>query len=179
MSETIIFLDFDGPLSNPRVTLFSGDDDAFDPLAVTTFNNICALTGARIVCTSTRAFARSSDDRADACARFAKAGLDLKHLHQDWSCYYDDHRKRADHIRAWLAEHPEVSRYAVIDDEDAGTLNLIRVSDMNGLQVEDYEKLGVLVGFDVAALLNFTRARRKEQEKAGPGASGPLQIKPL
>lgn len=132
----VIFLDFDGPLSNHRVTFATGDMKAFDPVTVAMLNKICELTEAKIVCTSTRAPLNNPDSHGNTIRRFTEARLNLGHLHEDWSCRYDN-RPREGHITKWLAEHPEVTEYVAVDDRPCAVKNLIRVDPYNGLTVQD------------------------------------------
>jgi hypothetical protein len=157
MSEKIIFLDFDGPLSNPRVVLYGGYDNALDPVAVTALNNVCSYTGAKIVCTSTRTAPHSAENYAETQALLEAAGLDLRHLHQDWSCFYDMDSPRKTHIKKWLHAHPQVKHYAIIDDEAVGMKNMIRVGDMDGLQIRHFEKLARLLDFRLCDVFNHAR----------------------
>jgi HAD domain in Swiss Army Knife RNA repair proteins len=103
----VIFLDIDGVLNckntlNPRRLPY-----IIDPSLLGRFNRLIALTDANVVLSSTW--------------RYDPAGLfSAKH----WGVPFIDvisdmpQRPRRDEIIAWLKAHPDVERYAVIDDED-------------------------------------------------------------
>lgn len=162
MSEKIIFLDFDGPLSNPRVILYAGHDNAIDPVAIGALNNLCEATGIKIVCTSTRTIPGNQENFEETVAMLALAGLNPEHLHKDWSCFYDMVTPRKAHICQWLSEHPEVTHYAIIDDEAVGLPHMVRVTEMDGLQVRHFEKLAKLLDFKLIDV--FNRARQKAHD---------------
>ena len=106
MTKTI-FLDIDGVLNcrrtpNPRSLPY-----VVDPVLLGRFHQLVAETGAQVVLSSTW--------------RYDPAGLfRARHHHVPFIDTIPDmpHRPRRDEILAWLDRHPEVTRYAVIDDED-------------------------------------------------------------
>ena len=153
----IIFLDFDGPLSNARTVLALGDEGFFDPVAVQALNHICAASGARVVCTSTRTHPDWEEGFIKAVRFFDVAGLDLKYLHPDWSCCTDLDMPRKDHIRQWLKHHPEVTHYAIVDDEKVGLRCTVRVSQIDGMNHNDFEKIAACLDIDLCAAFNEAR----------------------
>ena len=159
MNTKIIFLDFDGPLSNPRIILSLGDDNEFDPVAVGALNNLCEATGVKIVCSSTRTMAGNDKNFQKTRALLTSAGLDPCHLHEDWCCFYSMNTSRKTHISQWLAKHPEVTHYAIVDDERVRLPNLVRVTEMDGLLVRHFEKLAKILDFNVMDI--FNKAREK------------------
>ena len=162
MTNKIIFLDFDGPLSNARVTLSYGDDDYMDPVALGALNNICEASGTKIVCTSTRAVVFSGH-REDCLWRFKQAGLDISHVHHDWSCNDDNGGNRYQQIETWLKQHPGVTHYAVVDDENVRNINgrnhpkLVKTSMYDGISFKDYEKIARLLDFRLTKAFNKAR----------------------
>ena len=156
-AHKVIFLDFDGPLSNPRVILYGGHDNAVDPVAVTALNNLCAATGVKIVCSST--IPGHQGNFEETVAMLAAAGLDPQHLHEDWSCFYDTERPRKAHIKQWLSQHPEVTHYAIIDDEPVGLPGVVRVTEMDGMQVKHFERLASLLDFNLTDVFNHAREK--------------------
>ena len=166
MTSNIIFLDFDGPLSNARVALQTGmmywD---FDPVTIGVLNNICDVSGAKIVCTSTRA-GRTPENYKTVCDFFEKAGLDLHNLHEDWSCQYGLQFSREEHIRKWLANHPEVARYSIVDDEDVKLPNLVKVDANDGLLTDHFRAVAGHVGCTLGDV--YKRASQKWEQARNP-----------
>jgi hypothetical protein len=160
--EKVIFLDFDGPISNPRSILCTGSETPFDPIAVGALSNLCEATGVKIVCSSTRTFASSQRSREETEALLTAAGFDLKHLHPDWSCFYDSGTSRRTHIKQWLAKHPEITHYAIIDDENVKLPNLVRVTERDGLLMRHFEQLARILDFPIIDI--FKTARQKYHE---------------
>jgi len=111
MTEKVILLDFDGPLSNPRVVLFGGNDLEIDPVTATALNHVCTVANAKVACTSTRTNPYSEKNRVDTLAMLEAAGLEPRHIHEDWSCFYDMESPRSTHIKKWLKAHPEVTHF--------------------------------------------------------------------
>lgn len=165
MSATkIIFLDFDGPLSNLLVALGNGSMHAFDPVTIRALNTLCAFSGAKIVCTSTRAQTWMPEKRDMAVAHFEKGGLDLKHIHTDWSCRYET-GSRKEHILQWLAEHPEVTHTVIVDDFAVDLPNLVLVSPYDGLNLQHFVQIAAALDIDLTAALNW--AKDNNPENAG------------
>ena len=162
MCEKIIFLDFDGPLTNARVILGSGDEYGFDPVAVQAPNNICATTGIRIVCSSSRTHASSESNRQETMALFASHGFDVSHFHDDWSCSRGIRSKRKADIQEWLKKHPEVTHYAIVDDDAVRMPNLIRVNEAEGMLLRHFSKMAKILDFNLAAV--FARAHENHYE---------------
>jgi hypothetical protein len=102
-----IFLDIDGVLNcrrtpNPRSLPY-----VVDPVLLVRFRELVAETGAQVVLSSTW--------------RYDPAGLfGARHHHVPFIDTIPDtpHQPRRDEIRTWLDRHPEVTRHAVLDDED-------------------------------------------------------------
>lgn len=161
----IIFLDFDGPLSNHRTALATGDMKAFDPQTIAIVNVICELSGARIVCTSTRAPASDPVGKDRIMRRFAGASLDLNHIHEDWSCRYDN-GPRENHIACWLSRHPEVVQSVTVDDKPVKVSGLVLVDRYNGLTVQNAIQIMEALGVDPQAV--FDRIARQSSGSEDP-----------
>ncbi|MDB5490284.1 MAG: hypothetical protein JWO78_133 [Micavibrio sp.] len=132
----IIFLDFDGPLCNHRVTAATGSMEAFDQYAIAVLRKVCDLSGAKIVCTSTRAPLYEGGRKDIVAQWFADAGMGAEYLHPDWSCRYDNTKGgRREHIARWLTEHPDCSirDTVTIDDNFVDVPNLVQVNRYDGL----------------------------------------------
>lgn len=116
----VLFLDLDGVLNSEAywarrkghgVTLVSSRGQMIDPQAVTHLNRIVETTGCLVVLSSSWRLQRGALlDVGDWLrqAGFVGALYDLTPRTPD---------TRGGQIAAWLAQHPEVARYAILDDE--------------------------------------------------------------
>ena len=108
----VLFLDVDGVLNSAKWFASQGpmSPTEVDPRAVRRVQRIIAKTGARIVLSSSW---RGSTELEE---KLRVAGVpidDVTPRHRD--------RSRGYEIAAWLAAHPDVSNYAILDDDaDAG-----------------------------------------------------------
>jgi hypothetical protein len=120
----VIFLDIDGVLNskktpNPRKLPY-----IVDPKLLQRLERLLQRTGAKVVLTSTW--------RYDPAGLFAAT---------HWGIPFIDavpdmpHRPRRDEILAWLKDHAEVHRFAVLDDDDdeLDALPLFQPSASSGL----------------------------------------------
>ena len=123
----VIFLDIDGVLNcdktpNPRKLPY-----VVDKKLLTRLGKLLDRTGAKVVLTSTW--------RIDPVGLFA-----AKHWHVPFMDAAPDmpKRPRREEILTWLKQHPKVSRYVVIDDEDDGLddLPLFQPSRKTGITPE-------------------------------------------
>lgn len=111
----VLFLDVDGVLNS--MTWFASQPPTavteVDPAAVRRIQRIVERTGARVVLSSSW---RGSDDHpGELEAKLVGAGVPI----HGRTPRLEGHR--GDEIRAWLAVHPEVTAFAIIDDDsDAG-----------------------------------------------------------
>lgn len=103
----VIFLDIDGVLNckktpNPRKFPY-----IVDPKLLRRFDRLLKRTGAKVVLSSTW--------RLDPAGLFS-----AKHLGVPFSDVCPDMpgSPRCDEVEAWLSRHPQVMRFAIIDDED-------------------------------------------------------------
>jgi hypothetical protein len=103
----VIFLDIDGVLNCDRTPNPRKFPYVIDPTLLTRFNKLLERTGAKVVLLSSW---RLDPIGLLAAQHFGLAFIDVS----------PDMPKKArrDEILAWLAQHPQVRRYAVIDDED-------------------------------------------------------------
>ena len=116
-----LFLDIDGVL-NSRATFRKHGSYCIDPVLLGRFNRLIEATNAHVVLAST--WRLYEEMRCDVLA----AGI----LFQ--SCTPDlPTQTRADEITAWLKDHPEIKRYAVLDDEPVPGHPLFRTSSRYGL----------------------------------------------
>jgi len=123
----VIFLDIDGVLNceatpNPRKFPYIVDDGLLD-----LFKRLVKASGAMVVLTSSW--------RIDPVGRLAAEfhGVPFQDVCPDLP-----DAPRCDELLAWLREHPEISRYCVIDDEDdcLDELPLFQPSAKTGLTPE-------------------------------------------
>jgi hypothetical protein len=110
MSESVIFLDFDGVI---RVVVEGGwvapDQADFCQGRMKMLGDVCRQTGARIVVISDW---RNLENRNEIEAHLSP--YLCQHLHPDWATPICGHRWNE--VDRWLAEHTEVTRYAILDD---------------------------------------------------------------
>lgn len=151
----VLFLDIDGVLNSRRTCeafggpLTGGFPHAFDEKNMTLFDHaaiglirkLCEKTDASIVLSSSWRIIHSVHD----CAN----GLDLPIFDRtpilNWSG-----RTRGDEIAAWLADHPEVTRYAIVDDDSDMLAEqkqyFVQTAFQEGLTWANYEALQCLLG---------------------------------
>ncbi|CAO4181449.1 hypothetical protein EEDFHM_03924 [Methylorubrum populi] len=144
----ILFLDVDGVL-NTHAGWRAGHDGlrSLDPGPVARLNGLCARTGCRVVVSSTW---RGGPYRGpDGCrARLRALGVRVR-FHRDWRTGRDRSRIRGREIAAWLAAHPEVTAYAIVDD-DGDMLpdqmpRLVQTGYELGLEAAHAERLAALL----------------------------------
>jgi hypothetical protein len=156
----IIFLDFDGPLSSFRNTI-ADDLLTFDPVAIRFLNTICNITGAKIVCTSTRSALHSPELHEEAKQLFHDAGIDLNHIHDEWSVNVTNCNNRKQNILDFLKQHPEVKQYVIIDDEHVDFPYLVHVCENEGILSDHMYQICEVLDIKVRDLLQFNQTKRK------------------
>jgi hypothetical protein len=151
----VLFLDIDGVLNSRRTCeAFGGpltggfphgfdtkNMALFDHAAIGLIRRLCETTDASIVLSSSWRIIHSVHD----CAN----GLDLPIFDRTPSLNWHG-RVRGDEIAAWLADHPEVERYAIVDD-DADMLQdqkpfFVQTDFQEGLTWANYESLQCILG---------------------------------
>ncbi len=149
VTDTVIFLDFDGPLSNYRVYAQADNNLDFDPIAVRVLQNICEVANARIVCTSVRTF-QNWQIHNETKRLFTEAGMDIAVLHPDWTVNKKYDHKRKDSIEDYLKLHPEITKYVIVDDENVDIPDkLVLVSMMDGMMSADFQKICDILEIDI------------------------------
>lgn len=114
----VIFLDIDGVLCTHRSHRAYGSQRGmerhFDPCAVKLVERLCIESEAVLVLSSTW---RKLMTQQAMTAILMNAGMRDVPWHEDWKTEvrFSD-RPRGGEIFTWLEDHPEVSRYAIIDD---------------------------------------------------------------
>lgn len=148
----VLFLDIDGVLNSARSCYalggfphgFDAENKAkFDHVAIALVRKLCEETGASICLSSSWRIIHSVHE----CAN----GLDLPIFGRTPSLS----SSRGNEIAAWLADHPEVTTYAIIDD-DSDMLPeqrrfFVKTNHYDGLRMSHYGKLKRILGDAVAS----------------------------
>ena len=144
----VLFLDIDGVINSERSSLAlggyphnftEGDMAKFDHVAVALVRQLCRMTKCSIVLSSTWRMYFPPQEVSKA--------LDLPVI--DQTPDHGGYDNRASEVAAWLAEHPEVTAYAIVDD--------VPVFDMLPMLQERFVQTDPRVGMD---LDDFRRLRR-------------------
>lgn len=108
----IIFLDIDGVLNSKETAQRHRGVIGIDPYLVAIFNRIIFATNAKIVLSSTWRLGKETRneirkqvmDFIDVTPRMPlRGGAEMK--------------ERGKEVRAWLKDHPDVEKYAILDDD--------------------------------------------------------------
>lgn len=113
----ILFLDVDGVLNADRTPAWRGKDIVWrvEAACVGYLNEILVRTGAQIVVSS--AWRIGAYAGADGCrAKLIGRGVKPR-FHRDWRTKRFWSGVRGDEIAEWLSRHPEVTSWAIVDDE--------------------------------------------------------------
>ena len=142
----ILFLDIDGVLNSHRTAYaFDGFPHSFGPECMAKFDHVaiglvrkvCEETGASIVLSSSWRIIH----KVHACAN----GLNLPIFDSTPT----GGQLRGDEIGMWLRDHPEVTHYAIVDDDtdmlDEQLPRFVHTNTQDGLTFAHYEKLKSLL----------------------------------
>lgn len=141
----MIFLDVDGVIVTPRSHRALGKGwlkRAPDPVAIGFLNRIARETGAAMVVSSTW-----RKDGPSFLRQLRHWGYDGR-VHEDWRT--DElPGLRGDQIQRWLDKHPEVTRFAILDD-DSDMLptqmpNFVKTHYEDGMSLQHYESLRTIL----------------------------------
>lgn len=157
----VIFLDFDGPISNYRTALQTGDHEAFDPVTVEALDNICVISGAKIVCSSSRTHKHSRISFHENRRLFEEAGFDMRNMHEDWSCW-NPSIGRTRSIEEWLKKHPEITHYAIIDDDVVDLPHFVHIDGFNGVLFKDFEMVAEYLDTDIGKAFELAACKRND-----------------
>ena len=163
----ILFLDFDGVLVTPRTHIgLAGKRKVmrdFDPVGIGMINRLCEETEATIVISSTWRFFDGKQrqivlgkDCEDPTGNFdlrehlRSVGLTAS-FHDDWQTFVTRlSGTRGMEIRDWLEDHPEITNYIAIDDDnnfaDDMRPRLVRCNGDDGFSYQNYLKAKKLLG---------------------------------
>lgn len=143
----ILFLDIDGPMIPGRAYTMPGQTKGivktFDPVAVGILNRICQDKGWRIVIHSSWLKVFGEKETYDHCIA---QGLKPQYFHKDAWCDENIHW-RYTRVAKWLAEHPEIKRYHILDDEPYAIDIDLYEAVQKYPHPEDMEKHLILVDF--------------------------------
>lgn len=137
----IIFLDIDGVLTSARTGWMN-----WDIYATTFLKWACEQSNSKIVISSTW-----------RCNRNRKFFTDIfgeNFIHEDWRTPWNlmdlDINCRGDEIQSWLNNHPEITEFLIIDDDEdmlpSQMANLIKTNSMNGIMFENMEEIRERLG---------------------------------
>lgn len=140
----VLFLDIDGVLNSRRTVIATGyyphcfdenNKKRFDWIAVGMIRELCEKEGASIVLSSSWRHGKNS---VHECAN----GLDLPIFDKT----PDLLGVRGEEIQDWLNRHPEVTHYAIVDDNSdmlaSQADHFVQTSEEDGLSFLDYTALG-------------------------------------
>jgi hypothetical protein len=155
----VIFLDIDGVMVTTRTFLARLEDrHGFDPIGAKIIARICEEFDVKIVISSTWRFfsdlncAKTEEERchynSDLRRNLEQYDL-MNYIHPDWRTKdiyrHCDGKVRGDEIAEWLSRHPEVKKYAIIDDDSDMLENqmdvFVHTRFDEGIQVSHWRKL--------------------------------------
>lgn len=116
MTDKIIFLDIDGPVIPYRAMFLpkqSAPMEVFDPVAVSLLNHLCEENGWKIVLHTSWVQIFGGEYTHKHCIN---QGIHAGNFHADAWCD-ENINWRYTRVAKWLNEHPDVTKYAIVDDE--------------------------------------------------------------
>jgi len=142
MTTKVIFLDIDGVITSPRVGWHR-----FDVYAVQFLNWLCKEVDAKIVISSTWRYNHPKEEFEEFFTT----------IHENWRTPTDlltnGSNCRGDEIALWLNNHPEVTQYVILDDDqdmlDTQLPYCVFTDHENGLQWRDMMQVKLLFDIDV------------------------------
>lgn len=161
----IIFQDIDGPLIPHRMYFQGGrwyDPVAksffFDPIAVGMINSLCHQLGAKVVFNSAH-----NVNPKEIMHHQAKCNS-LLFMHDDCTTTFATKTEsRLGGIHDWLADHPGVENWCVIDDMNVGTNRQVKVDYNIGMTIQNFaEAYRILSGEEWKPPLFISQADKIE-----------------
>lgn len=120
--------------------------DMIDPLMLGRILDVIKRTGCKVVISSTW---RGWLDTPPDDKILENIGL-APFIHEDWRTGFDPKRFRGNEIAEWLSNHPEVSTFAIVDDDtdmlDSQRPFFVKTDCETGIQPEEVEKLVDILG---------------------------------
>ncbi|GAB90173.1 HAD domain-containing protein [Gordonia rhizosphera] len=104
----VLFLDIDGVVNSRRSSVRSGRIVGIDPQLADRVGRIIAETGCKVVLSSTWRLWEENVAEVRAAVTPELYGMTPS----------IPFGRRGDEVQRWLADHPEVTRYAIVDDND-------------------------------------------------------------
>lgn len=146
----IVFTDVDGVLLPGRAYALQSNaagyskvvEPKFCPIAVELLNRLVRTASAYLVISSSW----GTLPKKDCVNHFWRNGVTIDRLHEDWTANSRSTRNRRDDIDKWLAKHPEVESYVIIDDGDIAPPNAVRTHFDEGLLLDHYRRAAELIG---------------------------------
>lgn len=175
----VLFLDFDGVLVTARAQWSAkgggGRFTEFDPVAIQFLNRLTELVDMKVVVSSVWRYGRTP---AELQELLSQAGFEGTVIDKTPRIGRDINGEgvRGDEIKHWLGQHPEVTKYCIIDD-DSDMLpeqlrNFVKTDSMWGMSLENFFLAGVILGYegwkywndDLENLREATYLKYKDQE---------------
>jgi hypothetical protein len=144
----IIFQDIDGPLIPMRMYYngsrpHNGKSFIYDPVAVDMLRTLCRKFDAKVVFNTAH-----NENPVDVMMYQATTnGMEDIMYTQDPATSFDDLIvSRLYSIEQWLARHPEVTDWVVIDDYEIKTDRLVQVDFRTGMTIDTFYRVCDLLG---------------------------------
>lgn len=168
----IIFLDIDGVVNNNR-NIFTASNmpyaggcapEDLDVTGVRIINKIARLTGAAVVLMSSWAIGCDMEKLRDLSN---KIGINFYSFVPDHLHYPG--QTRASMVQIWLEVNPEVTHYAIVDDEPGSheeihAEHLVLIDEDNGICANDIDRIGELLDVCIWSLAS---QEKQDQHKKG------------
>lgn len=145
----VLFLDIDGVVLPGRAYMLPNQTKpvvkTFDPCAVSMINEACRKQNRKIVIHSSWIRYFWGDDlEGDVHGHCIAQGIDGSLFHEDLYCNRDIHW-RYDRVAEWLARHPEVTDFCIVDDEpdpdDRFIGHLINTDFDEGITMQNFRRI--------------------------------------
>lgn len=108
----VVFLDIDGPVISAGCFYSKTTHNYMNPLCLTMLNALCDRCDAQVVISSTK-----RNEGAHLIENMMQYGFDRRHLARDWRIDLPI-GNRYELIARYVAKHPEIDKYVLLDDED-------------------------------------------------------------
>lgn len=133
----VLFLDFDGVLNTPKSWIARGPD-ALDDDKLSRLHQVVQATKCKVVVSSSWRILHSLAELQAFLMLDSSVVIDVTPRKLDlW--------RRDEEIKAWLADHPEVDKFAVVDDESSDLTGvegrLVKTDTNTGLQEQHIDQL--------------------------------------